>query len=275
MLEMDFDEELAILVQKYLYTSIVWATDNRTIFKNMTITDASYKLSQSCNNKLKSIGLVGCVAYSSLDNDLSVGDENNMLKRAIECDCTNSCAYFYLAMITRNTTFVINSKKYTRLELFLEAIKYGYDCNSNAYLHLALEIISDQCVTLFNGRICNREQLLIDAIYCNPTCSYAYYLLSKIIDNDIILRDGQVFDKYHLGLVSYKLRQSPYVYLYLKKLKPYWNHEAHAVGLYERDTNILFATLLLAIQKLEDDGKLCLAHQAMFEEMLGYWEDEY
>ena len=42
-------------------------------------------------------------------------------------------------------------------------------------------------------------------------------------------------------------------------------HDVH------EETNAFFATFLLGIQKLEDEGKLLLAHQALFEDMLECW----
>ena len=56
----------------------------------------------------------------------------------------------------------------------------------------------------------------------------------------------------------------------IQNIKKGWDRLTH-----ERDfpgkTNKLFGSLLLAIQKLEESGRLPLAHQAMLEEMLEGW----
>ena len=41
--------------------------------------------------------------------------------------------------------------------------------------------------------------------------------------------------------------------------------------LFSLKTNVLFATLLLGVQRLEEAGVLLLAHQAMLEDMLECW----
>jgi hypothetical protein len=52
-----------------------------------------------------------------------------------------------------------------------------------------------------------------------------------------------------------------------------WKYSIH----YEfgDQTNELFATLLLGLQRLEDTSELPLAHQAMLEEMLEHWKYGY
>ena len=49
-----------------------------------------------------------------------------------------------------------------------------------------------------------------------------------------------------------------------------WSHQTHLK--FGRDTNDLFTTLFLAIQRLEEQQILPLAHQAMFEDMLTLWK---
>ena len=41
--------------------------------------------------------------------------------------------------------------------------------------------------------------------------------------------------------------------------------------MFSLDTNVLFATLLLGVQRLEETGVLPQAHQAMLEDMLEGW----
>jgi len=51
-----------------------------------------------------------------------------------------------------------------------------------------------------------------------------------------------------------------------------WKYSNHHEFGYQ--TNKLFATLLLGIQRLEDTAGLPLAHQAMLEEMLECWTED-
>ena len=48
-----------------------------------------------------------------------------------------------------------------------------------------------------------------------------------------------------------------------------WKRSYHF--LYNGKTNVLLATFLLGIQRLEDQKILALAHQAMLEDMLEFW----
>ena len=50
-----------------------------------------------------------------------------------------------------------------------------------------------------------------------------------------------------------------------------WTPSSHSEQLFSCGTNILFATLLLGVQRLEETGVLPLAHQAMLEDMLEGW----
>jgi hypothetical protein len=54
----------------------------------------------------------------------------------------------------------------------------------------------------------------------------------------------------------------------------FWKPSRH-IALFPGTTNKLFATLFLGIQRLEDTGRLPLAHQAMLEEMLECWTLKY
>ena len=49
----------------------------------------------------------------------------------------------------------------------------------------------------------------------------------------------------------------------------HWTRRSHALFLGR--TNVLFATLLLGVQRLEETGVLPQAHQAMLEDMLEGW----
>ena len=49
----------------------------------------------------------------------------------------------------------------------------------------------------------------------------------------------------------------------------HWSRRSHA--LFSRDTNRLFSTLLLGVQRLEETGVLPQAHQAILEDMLEDW----
>ena len=54
-----------------------------------------------------------------------------------------------------------------------------------------------------------------------------------------------------------------------QRLRCVWTRRTHAS--FEQATNLLFAALLLGVQRLEEAGVLLLAHQAMLEDMLECW----
>ena len=62
---------------------------------------------------------------------------------------------------------------------------------------------------------------------------------------------------------------------FMSKSTDQWSRIFHI--LYSDKTNILFSTLLLGLQKMEDQGLIPLAHQAMLEDALTFWTwgDDY
>ena len=49
----------------------------------------------------------------------------------------------------------------------------------------------------------------------------------------------------------------------------FWDIKIHHI--FGKQTNALFATFFLSLQKLEEEKYISLAHQAMFEDMLTFW----
>lgn len=108
-----------------------------------------------------------------------------------------------------------------------------------------------------------------EALRCDPTCPPANY-------NFLLARAGVLcsdVEPTRQSLCRAALRGdhtcSPAYALLCSEIDPAspWSRTAH-VG---SNTNILFATLLLGVQRLEDTETLPLAHQAMLEEMLTCW----
>ena len=61
---------------------------------------------------------------------------------------------------------------------------------------------------------------------------------------------------------------------FLNLSKTYWNHlqpDPIFTDMFHFETNNIFSTFLLGIQRLEDQGKIPLAHHAMIEDMLTFW----
>ena len=56
----------------------------------------------------------------------------------------------------------------------------------------------------------------------------------------------------------------------LQRQRRHWTRRSHT-ALFQGRTNILFATLLLGLQRLETAGVLPLAHHSMLEDMLEAW----
>ena len=90
-------------------------------------------------------------------------------------------------------------------------------------------------VVLSDGLVVGPQYLLLEALRCDPSNTSALDILRSILPGDFP-----------------------------------WSRARHA-WLFGAKINVLFATLFLAFQRLETEGVLPLAHQAMLEDMLESW----
>ena len=197
--------------------------------------------------------------------------------KAIELCPKNCKPYHDLAIKTKKFPIALNdSRQFTKIQLLLESLKYT-QC-SYTYSALAFQIESTINV---NGKIFNREQLFIEAqkldIY-NPNAYYglAYIILDSDVTKRIKLYDGRELNKCDLliHIIKWGHRRSDILIVkkHIKQLNKYWNRDIHMLEIYDQKVNILFATLFLSIQKFESMGCLSLAHQAIFEDMLEFYQ---
>ena len=129
-----------------------------------------------------------------------------------------------------------------------------------------------------------RKKILISALNCSlehsniysESFSYIYSDLAVLVKKDTISAStGRVYNKRQLYIEALKCdptRKNIKETLMLSAncTEP-WSISAHMLNLYCGLTNKLIATLFLCIQKLEEQGLIDLAHQAMFEDMLSFF----
>ena len=151
------------------------------------------------------------------------------------------------------------------------------------YMMLAQTTAADGgSVTLLDGRTLDACGLLVEAIRCDPTRPMIYLSLGRLLttDNDtVMLTDGRVMSRLTLALearmaaVTDGIKQTDLDSFeecgrVVPASHPWSRRYTRAFG---RPTGLLFATLLLGLQRLEETGRLPLAHQAMLEDMLEGW----
>ena len=169
-------------------------------------------------------------------------------------------------------TYIPNGKIMSRLNLFIEAIKYDSD-NWHPYTWLAHHLLNNNQSTILINKIpFTSSQLFIKALVLNPEDSNSYIDLAKCTPKDsyVIFPDGRKMNRYNLYLDGLKYnpnRHDVRTILRSQFLNP-WTRMKHSLSLYNVKINLLFATLFLGLQKLEDMKKIIPAHQAMFEDML-------
>jgi len=152
------------------------------------------------------------------------------------------------------TVALHDGRTLNRLQLFVEALRYANsDLGSAAklckYIGSCLHISGDETVTLHDGRTLNLPQLYAENLYYNYVCG----------------RSDAEPDSCYLP-ASY-LRFIPSNYTWNRT----WASSRFGGGPAFAPTNVLFATLLLGLQRLETSGGLPPAHHSMLEDMLEGW----
>lgn len=210
-------------------------------------------------------------------------DRLQLLFEALQCDPEYVDAYFFLTVLMQHPTVrLLDGRHMTRRELLLEALRVdpGYFI---AYHNLAYTLGPGESITLVDGRSLTNVQLYLEALrnqhratlknvaqtYYNLACT-----LPAAAQGTHTLHDGRSLCRNALLLES--LRCNPDCAKTIQQLTLFlphqhrWTRHNHAI-LFRKQTNALFCTLLLGLQRLEDSGVLPLAHQAMLEDMLEDW----
>ena len=161
-------------------------------------------------------------------------------------------------------------------QLYLEVLRYNPD-DDKSFFNLAICLSGNQAVVLHDGRTLCKRQLFLEALRCDPKFAKAYHNLGVNLEagEKITLLDGRTFNQHQLFLEA--LRYDPsYAKARTKVLKTAsagqpWTRHCHSLVFGSMGVNVLFATLLLGLQRLETAGVLPPAHHSMLEDMLEGW----
>ena len=205
-----------------------------------------------------------------------------LLLKSIELYPGNAKAYVNLAIVCKrfSTPIILNDgRHFNQIQLLLEGLRYD-SCISNAYHVLGELLPTEQQFITINKKIFTREQLFLEALAIDIYNPCAYLILARLTkESETKYVNGRHLNKLELLTEAYKYRpphSSPpddlIMAMNIRKLSKYWNRNIHVLEIYDPSVNVLLATLFLSIQKFEQKGYLHLAHQAMFEDMLEFWE---
>jgi len=159
----------------------------------------------------------------------------------------------------------------TKRLLYAEAIK-SKPTNGSSYTNLGLCLERHQSQELLDGRVMMRRELFLEGMRQDPFDSSSYTCLGwDLIEKEIVfLPDGRSMGKRQLYEEALILDEdNKYA---LDRVKEFmvssdtWHRFSHK--LYGHDTNVLFAVLLMGLQRLEEAQVLPLAHYSMLEDML-------
>ena len=144
--------------------------------------------------------------------------------------------------------------------------------------HLPFQVISrHETVTLPDGRTLNKHQLYLEALRCNPTDAVIYCNLASTLSAHATatLCNGRTFKKWQLYLEavchSPQHQRARTGFTTSLPAGQAWTRHHHSLVFGSMGVNVLFATLLLGLQRLETDGVLPPAHHSMLEDMLEGW----
>ena len=196
-------------------------------------------------------------------------NKENLYVKAAELGCAE--AYYHLAM-TPYTIVMSDGSELSKYYLFEKAIMC---CPDNYVFHLEYAIFKMSS----DRRAC--IHLLLEALRFIPLCiipddtrnrdMYIMYSslarCSQRLNESITMWDGRVLTANKLFIEALKCDEDDSLVCYceITEDEP-WCISSHVA--FGGKTNRLFATLLLALQTLEEKQIIHLAHQAMFEDML-------
>lgn len=241
--------------------------------------------------KLRATGFVAlahCLNFTSqtmLPDGRLLCDQELCLE-ALVYEPNNAHAWIVLgmAMKNRHVITVPDGRNMSKRDVYIEAVRHMQHgaCSprlfASHYCRLGAILEGSERVTLHNGQVLSEVDLYDEALRFDSTFAHAYYNISSLLNTDEetrILPDGRRMNKTQLLLQS--LIFDPSDTDTLTELRSEmancstWTPRAHAVNVFRPKTNVLFATFLLGLQRLEETEVLPLAHQAMLEDTLECW----
>ena len=274
-------------LNSYVYISIGCCISK--INATVNIDGKEYTKRELCVQAIKCDPTNSC-AYASLAISMkkssifaiSLSDKRRMNGRelyleSLKHDPSNDIAYVHLARTLTPLEIVIipDGRVMNEIQLYMEALRHNSQSRM-AYNNLGTFLEKGEHITLPDGRSVDDRMLYLESLKCKYTSPSLINLGLCLSDTEsICIPDGRIVNKYDLYLEALKYDADRYdIRNELKNIKVPWSRRKHECHLYSIGTNILFATLFLGIQTLEEKGVVTLAHQAVFEDMLQYWNEE-
>lgn len=122
----------------------------------------------------------------------------------------------------------------TRRLAYNESLRWDPN-DGDTFFNLAVDLKDGEQFVLWDGRSMNKFGLFVEALFCDP----------KNVKFQTVMK-----------------RYAPSTFMWTRRLNS---------NVFGQKTNVLFATLLLGVQRLEEAGTLPLTHYTMLENMLELW----
>ena len=179
--------------------------------------------------------------------------------------------------IHEETIRFVDGREFDKIGLYNEILRLN-PTDSLAYCNLGVIAAGTQApVLLTDGRTLDCRELFLESLRFKPASIRAYCQLAQNLHQGecVTMADGQSLDRVGLLLraLDYPAAAQGNVRALLRDYLPAhyaWTRRFHAL-LFATHTNVLFATVLLGLQRLEETGVLALTHHSMLEDMLEGW----
>ena len=198
-----------------------------------------------------------------------------------------SCPYECLAQILPSDEKItlLNGKTVTSLDMYLEALALD-PTNADAYNSLGCALHRWKTVKLHDGRSFSRQiDLFFEAVRFKPHSPQLLFNFSYTMAAGVRaeMPDGRHLFKYEVLIEALIHCESPdlhkRIFAGLERLMNfppaaltplYWTRRTHS-SVFRPQTNVLFATLLLGLERLEATQILPIAHKSVLEDTLECW----
>ena len=204
--------------------------------------------------------------------------ERQLYLESIQNDPQYFLAYSNLAVCLSPDEDIVlpDGRTLNKPQLYLEALRCGSK-SALVYSNLGACLVVDETVELHDGRVLSERQLYLEALHYNSQYSPAFWNLGMCLsaNETVVLHDGRTFSGHQLYLEAIRCDPSA-AHLRSRLLHQTpagqaWTRASHSLLFGTMPVNLLFATLLLALQRLETGGVLPSAHHSMLEDMLEGW----